>query len=80
MVIFDDRAKDKLDTLEVHVEASEELFAQGAEPIQEIEKKIAKAMQETLVVGVKIKVVEPRSIERSMGKARRIIDKRDVGF
>jgi phenylacetate-CoA ligase len=37
-------------------------------------------MQEVLVVGAKIKVVEPKSIERSMGKARRIIDKREVGF
>ena len=79
-MIYVDRAKDKLDTLEVHVEASDELFAQGAEQIQEVEKKIAKSMQETLVVGAKIKVVEPRSIERSMGKARRIIDKREVGF
>ena len=62
------------------MEASDELFAQGAKQLQEIEKKIAKAMQEVLVVGAKIKVVEPKSIERSMGKARRIIDKRDVGF
>jgi phenylacetate-CoA ligase len=79
-MIYVDRAKDRLDTLEVHVEASDELFAQGAEQIQEVEKKIAKSMQETLVVGAKIKVVEPKSIERSMGKARRIIDKREVGF
>jgi phenylacetate-CoA ligase len=79
-MIYVDREKDKLDTLEVHVEASDELFAQGAERLQEVEKKIAKAMQETLVVGAKIKVVEPKSIERSMGKARRIVDKREVGF
>jgi len=79
-MIYVDREKDKLDKLEVHVEASDELFAQGAERLQEVEKKIAKAMQETLVVGAKIKVVEPKSIERSMGKARRIIDKRKVGF
>ncbi len=79
-MIYVDREKDRLDTLEVHVEASDELFAQGAEQIQEVEKKIAKAMQEVLVVGAKIKVVEPKSIERSMGKARRIVDKREVGF
>lgn len=79
-MIYVDRAKDKLDTLEVHVEASDELFAQGPEQIQEVEKKIAKAMQEVLVVGAKIKVVEPKSIERSMGKAKRIVDKREVGF
>jgi phenylacetate-CoA ligase len=79
-MIYVDREKDKLDRLEVHVEASDKLFAQGGEQIQEVEKKIAKAMQEVLVVGAKIKVVEPKSIERSMGKARRIIDKREVGF
>jgi phenylacetate-CoA ligase len=62
------------------VEASDELFAQGAEQMQALEKKIAKEMKETLVVGAMIKVVEPKSIERSMGKARRIVDKREVGF
>ena len=79
-MIYVDREKDKLDTLEIHIEASDELFVQGAEQIQEVEKKIAKEMQDVLVVGAKIKVVEPKSIERSMGKARRIIDKREVGF
>ena len=78
-MIYVDRERDKLDTLEVHVEASEELFAQGAERLQEVEK-IAKEMQDVLVIRAKIKVVEPKSIERSMGKARRIIDKREVGF
>ena len=79
-MIYVDREKDRLDTLEVRVEASDELFAQEAEQLQEVEKKIAKEMREVLGVGAKIKVVEPKSIERSMGKARRIIDKREVGF
>ena len=79
-MIYVDREKDKLDILEVHVEASPELFAQGAERMKEVEKKIADEMQDVLMVGAKIKVVEPKSIERSMGKARRIIDRREVGF
>jgi phenylacetate-CoA ligase len=79
-MIYVDREKDKLDSLEVHVEASDELFGRGAEQLQEVEKKIAKEMREVLGVGAKVKVVEPKSIERSMGKARRIIDKREVGF
>ena len=79
-MIYVDREKDKLDTLEVHVEASDELFAQGAEQLQEVEKKIAKEMREVLGVGAQVKLVEPKSVERSMGKARRIIDKREVGF
>jgi len=78
-VIYVDREKDKLDTLEVWVEASSELYAQGEEAIKAMTARVKKAMQETLYVSTIIKVVEPSGIQRSMGKAKRVVDRRDLG-
>jgi phenylacetate-CoA ligase len=78
-VIYVDREKDKLDTLEVWVEASPELYAQGEEALKEMTAKVKKAMQETLYVSTVVEVVEPGSIERSLGKAKRVVDRRDLG-
>jgi len=77
-VIYVDRAKDKLDTLEVWVEASPELYAQGDEAIEAMMAKVKKAMQETLYVSTIIKIVEPNGIQRSMGKAKRVVDRREI--
>jgi phenylacetate-CoA ligase len=78
-VIYVDRAKDKLDTLEVWVEASPDLYAQGEEALEGATARVKKAMQETLYVSTVVKVVEPGSIQRSMGKAKRVVDRRDLG-
>ena len=77
-IIYVDRAKDRLDTLEVWVEASPALYAQGENAIQDMAGRVKRAMQETLYVSTVIKVVEPGSIERSGGKARRVVDRREI--
>jgi len=77
-MIFVDREKDRLDTLEVRVEASQPLYARGEDALKEAEQKIAKAMQETLYITATVRVVEPGSIERSMGKARRVVDRLEL--
>ena len=43
-----------------------------------IRKKIQREVESTLNIVVKVKLVEPRSIERSMGKAVRVIDNREL--
>ncbi|MBI3913656.1 MAG: AMP-binding protein, partial [Chloroflexi bacterium] len=78
--ILVDRAKDKLDELEVWVEASPELWQRGEYFVKETEKKIDHELRETLGVSAKVKVAEPHSIQRSEGKARRIIDRRELGM
>jgi phenylacetate-CoA ligase len=77
-VIYVDREKDKLDTLEVWVEASPELYDLGGERIEEVTAKVKKAMQETLYVSTIVKIVEPNGIQRSQGKAKRVVDRRDL--
>lgn len=78
-MIFADRQRDRLDTLEVWVEASNELYVRGEDAIEAVEKRVRKAMQETLYVSAAVRVVGPGSIERSLGKARRVVDRRELG-
>ncbi|KKM09040.1 phenylacetate--CoA ligase [Clostridiales bacterium PH28_bin88] len=65
-----------LDTLTVWVEVSDELFSDEIRRLEQLEAKIRKEMESTLGISVKVKLVEPKTIERSEGKAKRVIDKR----
>ncbi|NLX70828.1 MAG: phenylacetate--CoA ligase [Clostridiales bacterium] len=67
-----------LDNLEVWVEVSNELFSDEVRKLEELKRRIANEIQSTLGLSVKVKLVEPKTIERSEGKAKRIIDKRNM--
>jgi phenylacetate-CoA ligase len=69
-----------LDTLEVQVEVTEKLFnnADEIKVLQKLEKQLKKDMKEYLGITAKVKLVEPQTIERSEGKACRVIDKRRI--
>lgn len=77
-LIIVDRPKDSLDELEVWIEASQELWNKGEFFVKEKEKKIDNDLRETLGVSAKVKVAEPHKIQRSEGKAKRIIDRREL--
>lgn len=68
-----------LDTLEVWVEVSEELFSDQVRRLEQLEAKITGEVETTLGLTVKVKLVEPKTIERSEGKAKRVIDRRKRG-
>lgn len=68
--------KGQLDYLEVRVEMNDSLFSDEIKQIEKKEREIEHELQNSLLVHSKVKLVEPRSIERSEGKAKRIIDKR----
>lgn len=67
-----------LDTLEVQVEIEERFFSDEIRELENLTKKIAHAIQTAIGLAVKVKLVEPKTIERSMGKAVRVIDKRKL--
>ena len=69
-----------LDTLEVQVEVSESLFCNADEikSLQKIERHIIKDLKDFLGVTAKVKLVEPKSLQRFEGKASRVIDKRKI--
>ncbi|WP_022850181.1 phenylacetate--CoA ligase family protein [Limisalsivibrio acetivorans] len=65
-----------LDTLEVKVEVSEELFSDEIKNLQTLAKSIEKDIKDIIGVTCRVRLVEPKSIARSEGKAQRVIDKR----
>ncbi len=65
-----------LDTLEVWVEAKEGIFTDAIKSLEKIERHITGELFSLLGLHIKVKLVEPRTIERSEGKAKRIIDRR----
>ncbi|MGL6175003.1 MAG: phenylacetate--CoA ligase family protein [Cellulosilyticaceae bacterium] len=74
-VLIVDRVNN-LDTLEVWVEVKPEFFSDAIKSLEKVEKHITAELFSLLGLHVKVKLVEPRSIERSEGKAKRIIDRR----
>ncbi len=69
---------ENLDVLEVQVEVSPQVFSDEIKKLEELERKIQDEVQSYLGVSVKVRLMEPRSIQRSEGKAVRVIDRRKL--
>jgi phenylacetate-CoA ligase len=67
-----------LDDLEVWVEVSEEIFADEVRRLEALEAGLRHDLREVLGINARVKLVEPHSIQRSEGKAKRVVDRRDV--
>lgn len=67
-----------LDTLEIQVEMTSALFSDKIRKLEDIEKMIRKEIEATLGINARVRLVEPKTIERSEGKAKRVIDKRKI--
>jgi phenylacetate-CoA ligase len=70
--------QNQLDELEVWVEVSEELFSDEVRKMEHLESRIKQKIESTLGIGVRVKLVEPKTIPRSEGKAKRVVDRRDI--
>ncbi|HHW00076.1 MAG TPA: phenylacetate--CoA ligase [Clostridiaceae bacterium] len=68
----------RLDVLEIWVEMNQKMFSDQVRKLEDVERKITKEIESTLGISAKVKLVEPKSIERSEGKAKRVIDKRKI--
>lgn len=66
-----------LDTLEVQVEVSKDFPFDEVKQLENLSRQIRKELESSLGISVTVKLVEPESIVRSEGKAKRIIDKRE---
>ncbi len=65
-----------LDTLELKVEVDEAFFQDRISQLESLRQKIQTTIENALGLGIKVMLVEPKAIERSEGKAKRVIDKR----
>ena len=67
-----------LDTMQVRVEVSEDIFSDEVRILENLAKRIQVEIKDLLGVTCSVKLVEPRTIQRSEGKAQRVIDKRQI--
>ena len=72
-----DRVKNN-DTFDVHVEMTPDMFTDKVGEIMAMEKSLANALKTMLGINPAVHLVPPKSIERSEGKAKRVIDKRNL--
>jgi phenylacetate-CoA ligase len=69
---------ENLDTLEVHVEIDEQIFSDEVKILQRLAKRIEKEIKDKLGITCSARLVEPKTIQRSEGKATRVIDNRKL--
>ena len=69
---------DNLDNLTVLVEMTENMFSDEIRRLEVLEHKIEAELASALSVSAKVRLVSPKTIERSEGKAKRVIDKRNI--
>ena len=70
--------EDNLDVLTVMVEVDESMFSDEIRKLDALKAKIGAVLKQALGVSVRVKLVEPKTIQRSEGKAVRVIDKRNL--
>lgn len=70
--------EDNLDVLTVMVEVDESMFSDEIRKLDALRKKIGAVLKQALGVSVNVKLVEPKTIQRSEGKAVRVIDNRNL--
>lgn len=76
-MIYVDRI-DNLDNMEVQIEMTSEFFSDEIKEIEAIEKKLRHNIESALGISANIRLVEPKTIPRSEGKAKRVIDRRNI--
>lgn len=72
------RRDGSLDTLEIKVELSEEMFSDKISNLEKLEKRIGLRIHSTIGINAKIAFVEPGSLPRSEGKSQRVVDLRKI--
>lgn len=72
--------KHNMDTIEVQVEVSEKFFTNADEVkvLEKLSRRIADDLKDYLGISVNVKLVEPKTIQRSEGKAKRVLDLRKI--
>jgi phenylacetate-CoA ligase len=72
------RGESHLDEVELQVEINRQTFSDETRDLESLRRKIEGVMKSKLQISIRVKLVEPKSIERSVGKAKRIIDNRQI--
>jgi phenylacetate-CoA ligase len=76
-MIYVDRV-DNLDVMEVQIEMSPKFFSGEVRKVEDLQKRLRREIESTLGINAKIRLVEPKTIARSEGKAKRVTDRRNL--
>lgn len=76
MMIVD--RENNMDVLTVMVEVDEKYFSDEIRKLDGLKAKVGAVLKQALGVSVRVKLVEPKTIQRSEGKAKRVIDNREL--
>jgi phenylacetate-CoA ligase len=77
-LIVVNRGETHLDEVELQVEVKKEFFSDETRDLEGLRSKIENIMKSKLQISVRVKLVEPKTIERSIGKAKRVVDNRKI--
>ena len=69
---------DLVDVLEVDVEVNESIFTDEIKGLEHLAKRVENDIKDLLGVSCKVRLVEPKTIQRSEGKAKRVVDNRKI--
>ena len=78
LIVVDRQHGFKSDEIEILVEVSEDLFSDEMQKMENLEKRLRSEMDSVLGISAKIKLVEPKTIARTEGKAKRVVDKSEL--
>ena len=70
--------KGALDDIEIMVEVNEKIFSDEVKVLESLSNKIQQRLRSVLGITAHIRLVEPMAIERSLGKAVRVVDRRKI--
>ena len=71
-------SKGPLDAMELQVETEPDFPIDEVRKLEDLKRRLQAELKGNLQIAVDVKIVEPKTIERSMGKAKRVIDKREA--
>jgi phenylacetate-CoA ligase len=78
LIVVDRQHGFKADDLEIWVEVSEDVFSDEIGKMEALEKKLRAELESVLSISPRIKLVEPRTIARTEGKAKRVVDRSEL--
>jgi phenylacetate-CoA ligase len=78
LIVVDRQHLFKSDELEIWVEVSEQVFSDEMQKMEDLEKRIRSEMDSVLGISARIKLVEPKTVARTEGKAKRVVDRSEL--
>ncbi len=76
-MVYIDRVN-HLDEMMIEVEMNKNIFSGELQDLSKLQTKIMKALQDTLTLRARVELVEPGSLPRFEGKAKRVVDRRVI--